>query len=104
MSTTNTDYFLSSLLDPVVFQSVGLTFLNRYAYVPLSMSDITYSIASIAPTDASNTLILDVIKYTSPTGVVSTFSDTEAVTFAKPYTADITPPATLLLGTENHFV
>jgi hypothetical protein len=104
MSTTNTDYFLSSLLDPVVFQSVGLTFLNRYTYVPLSMSDITYSIASMAPTDASNTLVLDEIKYTSPTGVVSTFSDTGAVTFAKPYTATITPPTTLLLGTTNHFV
>ncbi len=35
---------------------------------------------------------------------MSTFSDTEALIFVKPYTATITPPTTLLLGATNHFI
>ncbi|MFZ2255463.1 MAG: hypothetical protein WAW59_04255 [Patescibacteria group bacterium] len=74
------------------------------ASIPLIGQDISYKISSIAPTDMTeNRVVLDAITYTAVDGTITTITDTTYLAFDKPYTTNITPPSSIIIGAENAF-
>lgn len=71
--------------------------------IQLSGQDITYTIASVVPTDASHQVILKDITYTQSNGLKIVSTDINPLVFLPAFDSSMTPPASIKIGEDSLF-